>query len=311
MSCLLRRPLRSALPLLVPLAAALAAAGGAAPPKPAPKTTPKAAAVPLPVPAPGAHHAPPGYTLVWADEFYREGRPDPLRWTAETHRNKDGWHNAEAQYYSAGDPANAREERGVLAIEARAGAPGTAAARPADWGKQLYTSARLTSGPKGTWTYGWFEVRAKVACGRGIWPAIWMLPADPARKWPDDGEIDIMEHVGHNPGVVHHSVHTKAFNHAIKTEKTAVFPLADACAAMHRYQLHWTADRITMGVDDTVRFTFARAGTDRARWPFDKPMRLLLNVAVGGTWGGEKGIDPAAFPARMEVDYVRVYQRRK
>lgn len=169
MSCLLRRPLRSALLLLAPLAAALAAAGGAAPPKPAPKTTPKVAAVPLPVPAPGAHHAPPGYTLVWADEFYREGRPDPLRWTAETHRNKDGWHNAEAQYYSAGDPANAREERGVLAIEARAGAPGTAAARPADWGKQLYTSARLTSGPKGTWTYGWFEVRAKVACGRGIW----------------------------------------------------------------------------------------------------------------------------------------------
>lgn len=297
---------------LAPVALAAALVLGLTAAGPARKPAPVPTQVLAPVPSAGGHHAPPGYALVWADEFYREGRPDSGKWAHETLRNKAGWYNAEAQYYTPGNPANAREERGTLVIEARSGAPGTEAARPADWGGQVYTSARLTSaGLRGAWTYGWFEVRAKVACGRGIWPAIWMLPSSPTRDWPESGEIDIMEHVGHQPGTIHQSVHTKAFNHIAKTQKTAVFPLPDACGAMHRYQLEWTADRIAMGVDDKVRFTFLRSGSDRARWPFDKPMRLLLNVAVGGTWGGEKGIDPAAFPARMEVDYVRVYQRRK
>ncbi|MFM5924346.1 MAG: family 16 glycosylhydrolase [Novosphingobium sp.] len=251
-----------------------------------------------------------GYELVWADEFDRPGLPDPAKWRHETERNRDGWYNEEAQYYSPADGANAWVHRGVLTIEAHDGPPGAEGARPADWGGQRYSAARLTTGPMAGWTYGLVEVRAKFSCGRGSWPAIWMLPVDPAHEWPDDGEIDIMEHVGFDPGVIHQSIHTRAYNHIDKTQKTAVFPVAGACGGFHRYQLEWTPDRIRMGADGRWRFAFRREGSDRARWPFDRPFRVILNLAVGGFWGGAKGIDPQAFPMRMEVDYVRVWQRR-
>lgn len=263
----------------------------------------------LPAAATAPAAPPPEYHLVWSDEFERDGLPDPARWSHETQRNKEGWYNSEAQYYSPADGANARIADGMLVIEARAGSPGSEGARPADWGGQRYTSARLTSGPMAAWTYGRIEVRAQFSCARGSWPAIWLLPADPDRTWPDSGEIDVMEHVGYDPGVIHQSIHTRAYNHIIKTQKTAVFPLADACGAMHRYQLEWTPDRIRMGVDDRWRFSFRRRGHDRARWPFDRPFRVILNMAVGGFWGGAKGIDEQGFPMRMEVDYVRVWQR--
>lgn len=258
------------------------------------------------VDAPEPHRPPPGYALVFSDEFDQPGLPDPAKWDYDTHRNAKGWYNQERQYYAAARPENARVENGRLIIEARA--ESLAEAPPADWGGQRYTSARLFTKGKASWTFGFFEVRAKLPCGVGTWPAIWMLPEDPAVVWPEGGEIDIMEHVGYDPGVVHQTVHTKAFNFSRGSQKTTKFAVADACNAMHRYQLLWTPDFVLMGIDDQPKFMFRKVTGDRSRWPFDKPMHLILNIAVGGVWGGQKGVREDAFPARMEIDHVRVYQ---
>ncbi|MBA4766659.1 MAG: glycoside hydrolase family 16 protein [Porphyrobacter sp.] len=252
---------------------------------------------------------PAGYALVWSDEFDTPGLPDPAKWKYDTFRNQEGWFNNEKQYYAAGREKNARVVNGRLVIEAHA--EDISSARYADWGKQKYTSARLITQGLGDWTYGFFEIRAKLPCGRGTWPAIWMLPSDPSVKWPAGGEIDIMEHVGFDPGVIHHSIHTSAFNFSRGTQKTSSHTVPDACDAMHKYQLLWTADFMLFGVDDQPKLLFKKESDKEARWPFDKPQHLLLNIAVGGNWGGQKGVDDAAFPAQMEVDYVRVYQPRK
>ena len=195
-------------------------------------------------------------------------------------------------------------------------------------GYQLVWADEFEGGPlpdPARWAYdthrnrqGWYndeqqyyaaERADKLPCGRGTWPAVWTL-ADGGR-WPDDGEIDIVEHVGFDPGVLHASVHTRAYHHGIHTQRTAKITRADACTNFHRYQLTWTPDRITVGVDDRAHFSFHNDGTgERSRWPFDRPQHLLLNIAVGGNWGGQRGIDADALPASMEVDYVRVYQRR-
>ena len=250
---------------------------------------------------------PPGATLVWSDEFSRPGLPDESKWGYDTAFNRRGWHNDEKQYYSARRKKNARVAGGRLIIEARH--EPKAAARLPDHGGQAYTSARLVSQGKASWTYGFFEARAKIPCGRGTWPAIWTLADRNPMQWPDDGEIDIMEHVGHDPGVIHQSVHTRAFNHVQGTHKTATRKIDNACGAFHTYQLDWTADRIRMGIDGETVFTFVKqAGAGKAEWPFDGPQYLILNVAVGGSWGGAQGIDDKALPQRMEVDYVRVWQ---
>jgi len=257
-------------------------------------------------PASDAAAAPPaGYRLVWADEFDTDGLPDPSRWSYDTMSNRSGWANEERQYYAAARRENSRVENGVLIIEARR--ERTRAFK--DTGGQHYTSARLVTSGHMSWTYGFFEIRAKLPCGRGTWPAIWMLADAPVINWPDIGEIDIMEHVGFDPGVVHGTIHTKAYNHVIDTARGDQMTIADACAEFHRYQLTWTPDRISIGADDKSYFQFdheVNGGHDV--WPFDAPQYLILNIAVGGTWGGSKGVDNSAFPARMEVDYVRVYQ---
>lgn len=252
------------------------------------------------------HETLPGYRLVWSDEFSTDGLPDPARWDYDTHRNRQGWYNDERQYYAAGRLQNSRVENGRLIIEAhrerleRSHFP--------DWGRQRYTSARLFTKGRQAWTYGFFEVRAKLPCAVGSWPAIWMLPEQSTDPWPVSGEIDIMEHVGHVPGEINQTVHTGAYNHILNTHRTAKFMVPDACDTMHRYQLLWTADFVLAGIDDQPKFMFRRVENDRSRWPFDQPMHLILNVAVGGSWGGQQGIDDAAFPARFEIDYVRVYQ---
>jgi beta-glucanase (GH16 family) len=244
--------------------------------------------------------------LVWSDEFDTPGLPDPSKWKYDTSRNADGWFNNEKQYYAASREKNARVANGRLVIEAHS--EDLSSAGLADWGKQKYTSTRLITQGLGDWTYGFFEIRAKLACGRGTWPAIWMLPSNQSVKWPAGGEIDIMEHVGFDPGVIHHSIHTSAFNFSRGTQKTSSHTVPDACDAMHKYQLLWTADFMVFGVDDQPKLLFRKESDKQARWPFDQPQHLLLNIAVGGNWGGQKGVDDAAFPAQMEVDYVRIYQ---
>ncbi|WP_114954495.1 glycoside hydrolase family 16 protein [Sphingosinicella terrae] len=237
----------------------------------------------------------------WADEF--DGAAvDRSKWRFDTHRNRDGWYNDEAQYYSDGRTENARVEDGRLIIEARR--ERIDASRHPDWGGQDYTSARMLS--TGEWTHGFYEIRAKLPCGRGTWPAIWMLPR--SGGWPDGGEIDILEHVGHDPGIIHANVHTALFNHTRNTHRGASIRLPTACTGFHRYQLDWRPGSITIGVDGRG---YMRVANDQpggaGAWPFATPFHLILNIAVGGGWGGAQGIDDAALPQRMEVDYVRVW----
>ena len=262
-------------------------------------------AAPPPIAEP--HRPPRGYDLVFADEFNSGTMPDPAKWEYDTHRNATGWYNNEKQYYAAARPENIRIENGNLVIEARKET--LSRADFPDYSGQDYTSTRLHTKGKASWTYGFYEIRAKLPCGRGTWPAIWMLPEDPDVVWPDGGEIDIMEHVGYDPGVIHHSVHTKAFNFGKGTQRTASYTLDTACTQFHRYQLLWTPKGLMFAVDDAPKFLFEKKRSERARWPFDEPMHLLLNIAIGGDWGGRKGIDDAALPARMVVDHVRVYQK--
>jgi beta-glucanase (GH16 family) len=249
---------------------------------------------------------PADFVQVWGDEFDRPGLPDAKKWTYDTSRNREGWFNEEKQYYAARRRENVRVEGGKLIIEARK----ERLANKPDFGGQDYSSGKIFTKGIADWKYAFIEVRAKLACGRGVWPAIWMLASDDKPGWPAMGEIDIMEHVGWDPGRVHGTVHTKAYNHVAQTQKGSNVVLPDACDAFHTYQLDWTADRLLVGVDGRayMRFDNDKKG-DPATWPFGTPEYLILNVAVGG-WGGQKGIDDAAFPSRMEVDYVRVFQKR-
>jgi len=237
--------------------------------------------------------------LAWRDEF-TGSRLDLAKWRYDTAFNKRGWFNKEKQYYSAG--GNLRVANGRLVIEARNETPASAP----DWGGQNYTSSKIVS--KRAWTYGFYEIRAKLPCARGTWPAIWMLPEHMA-KWPDDGEIDIMEQVGAEPNLIYASLHTKLFNHTIKTQRSAQRLVPTSCTAFHVYQLDWRPDSITIGVDGRgiLRVRDDQPG-GKGAWPFNVPFQMILNLAIGGDWAGAKGIDDAALPERMEVDYFRVWQ---
>ena len=250
----------------------------------------------------GAVRRPANARLVWRDEFSGNAL-DTRKWQYDTSRNKQGWFNGELQYYSAG--RNSRVAGGLLTIEARH--EKLDPARFVDWGGQKYTSAKIFSKGPG-WTYGFYEIRAKLPCARGTWPAIWMLPVE-MKKWPDDGEIDIMEQVGAEPNLIYASLHTKLYNHTMKTQRSAQKLVPTSCTAFHVYQLDWRAGSITIGVDGRgiLRVRNNAAG-GKGAWPFFTPFKMILNLAIGGDWAAAKGIDDAAMPQRMEVDYVRVWQ---
>jgi len=247
------------------------------------------------------------WRLVWSDEFNYTGLPDPAKWGYDV--GAHGWGNKELQSYTDRRKENARVENGVLIIEARR--DGSEA--------QPYSSARLVTKGKGDWTYGRVEIRAKLPSGRGTWPAIWMLPTQRnygAGYWPDNGEIDIMEHVGYDPDVIHASAHTKAYHHSISTQKTAKTRVDSARSEFNVYSVEWTPEEIRWYVNGRQYFKFnnerlSSPAADYRHWPFDKPFHLLLNLAVGGNWGGAEGVDDSIWPQRMEVDYVRVYQQHK
>ncbi len=237
------------------------------------------------------------YELVWSDEFDKDGLPDSARWSYDV--GGGGWGNNELQYYTYKRLENARIENGKLIIEAR---------KESYLGSN-YTSARLVSKYKGDWLYGNVEVRAKIPGGIGTWAAIWMLPTDWIYgSWPKSGEIDIMEHVGYDEGNIHATIHTEAYNHTLGTQKGGTMMVNDALDTFHVYKAKWSPEKIEFYVDDTRYFTFNNEHTGYTTWPFDKRFHLLLNLAVGGNWGGAQGVDPSAFPARMEIDYVRIYQ---
>ena len=240
--------------------------------------------------------------LVWHDEFDGKGL-DARKWQYDTSRNKKGWFNGERQYYSAG--RNLSVAKGLLTIEARH--EKLDPAKYPDWGGQAYTSAKIFSKGAG-WTYGFYEIRARLPCARGTWPAIWMLPVN-MKKWPDDGEIDIMEQVGSEPNLIYASLHTQLFNHVRKTQRSAQKLVPTSCSDFHVYQLDWQPDAITIGVDGRgiLRVRNDQPG-GKGAWPYFTPFRMILNLAIGGSWAAAKGIDDAAMPQHMDVDYVRVWQ---
>lgn len=237
----------------------------------------------------------PGWQMVWNDEFENEGLPDSGKWSYDV-----GYiANNEKQYYTKARSENARVENGQLIIEAR----------KEQWEGFDYTSARLVTRGIVDWTYGRFEVRAKVPTGKGTWPAIWMLGSNIRDAgWPACGEIDIMENVGFDPETIHGYVHTAAYNHTKGTQKGNSIEVDKPWDNFYVYAIEWYEDRIDFYVGDQKYFTFERESPDDDVWPFDKPHYLLLNLAIGGNWGGQEGIDDDLFPHKYYIDYVRVYQ---
>ena len=245
-----------------------------------------------------------GWDIVWQDEFDGESL-DINKWSHEV--GGHGFGNNELQYYTD-DSSNSFVDNGILHIRAKY--------EPAGIGSpnnlRNFSSARLRTVGKGDWQYGRIDVKAKIALGQGIWPAIWMLPSDWIYGgWPKSGEIDIMEHVGHDEGRIHGSVHTESYNHIIGTQRTNSKLIENVKTLFHIYSIEWSEQKIDFFIDDTLHFTFKNDFINDFRtWPFNERFHLLLNVAVGGNWPGPPN-NTTVFPQDMEVDYVRVYEKQE
>ncbi|HEV7348664.1 glycoside hydrolase family 16 protein [Telluribacter sp.] len=233
-------------------------------------------------------------TPVWQDEFDYTGKPISEKWSFDL--GGSGWGNNELQNYT-NNPENVRVENGLLTIEARKEVSGN----------RQYSSTRLVTRDKASFKYGKFEVRAKLPSGRGTWPAIWALANQNTygdKFWPDNGGFDLVAHVGFDQNRVYSNIHSKAF--PVKGNSKII---KSASSDFHVYSCEWTPDRITMWVDGKPTFNFPKeASYGWQEWPFDQPFYLILNIAIGGNWGGEKGIDDSIFPQKLVVDYVRVYE---
>ncbi len=240
------------------------------------------------------------YNLVWSDEFNYSGLPNSQKWSHEIW--DPGRVNNEKQAYT-NRLENTRVENGHLVIEARR-----------DWHNgHEYTSGRLNS--KVGWTYGRMEARVKVPAGWGTWPAFWLYPNDESKYgwnnttnywWPNCGEIDILEHVGKDQNQVHGSVHSRDYYFRIGNQRTGKTYVGDATTAYHVYAVEWSPDRIDFFVDNNKYYTVYNDYSGWGSWPFNHDFHIILNLAVGGDWGGDP--DPNIWPRRMEVDYVRVYK---
>ena len=250
------------------------------------------------------------WELVWSDEFDYTGLPDKSKWDYE-----EGFiRNREMQYYTRERSENARVENGTLVIEGRKEQFRNPQYKPDSKARRRnpefaqYTSAALITLKKASWKYGRIEVRAKLPQGKGVWPAIWTLGTNRTSiGWPRCGEIDIMEFVGHDPNRVHANAHYgidgKHRSNGGKLETNA--PYDD----FHVYAIDWYPDRIDFFFDKTLYYSFpvdnAGEGADN---PFRKPHYLLINLALGGNWGGE--IDDSIFPQKYLIDYVRIYESK-
>ena len=232
----------------------------------------------------------------WADEFDYTGLPETSKWDYDL--GGSGWGNNEKQFYT-NSLSNASVADGKLTITAK----------KESMNGMAYTSTRLVSRNKMDALYGRFEIKAKLPSGRGTWPAIWMLPTDRVYgDWPKSGEIDIMEHVGYDQNTVHFTTHTEAYYFKINTQKTSKKLIPDASTAFHIYRVDWTPYAVRGYFDNVLVFEFVNEGTGYKVWPFDKRFHLLLNVAVGGDWGGAQGIDDTIFPQKLEIDYVKYFK---
>lgn len=229
-----------------------------------------------------------GLVLVWSDEFNIDGAPDPTIWGYDL--GAGGWGNNESQNYTSRSE-NSIVQGGTLKInlkkESYSGSP--------------YTSARLLSKDKYSFNYGRVETRAKLPAGGGTWPAIWMLGSNiNTAPWPSCGEIDIMEHIGNDLNKIHATLHYPGRFGGNADGGSRV--ISNATTEFHKYSLEWSATSIKMFVDDLL----IHSVTNTSSLPFNKNFFFILNVAMGGNFGGT--IDPAVTAATMEIDYIRVYQ---
>lgn len=240
-----------------------------------------------------------GYREVWRDDFNGNGSPDWSKWSAVNAGG--GFGNNELQYYTPRE-TNVWVSDGTLKIRAQA----------EEYNGAWYTSAKLES--KADWKYGKMTIRAKMSSGRGSWAAIWMFPRDSAYGiWPKSGEIDIMEHVGYEAGVVHGTVHTQAYHHTIGTQLGGQTDVDDI-DKFHDYIVEWRDDLMLFAVDGQTYQVFSKRDNSYEKWPFNKNFYMILNMAVGGDWGGQQGIDQNAFknPGQiLEVAWAKVEQRRR
>ena len=240
---------------------------------------------------------PVGYNLVWNDEFNDSiVFPDTDNWWYET--GNSGWGNNEIQNYI-------EAYRGIdTCVIVRNGVMKITALKS---GSEVL-SARINSTK--SWKYGYFEARLKLPTGKGTWPAFWMLPKN-FKNWPDDGEIDIMEEVGYRPNWISCSIHCKAYNHAINTQKTSEKFISTAQNEFHVYAVEWTEDFIKGYIDGEAYYEFKNDNKgDKSTWPFNQAFYLKINLAWGGNWGGAQGVDETALPTSYEIDYVRVFQKQ-
>ena len=266
--------------------------------------------------ATAAYNAPEGYKLVWNDEF--TGPADPLAnyvagasyelnaedWTHEVQGS--GWVNNELQNY-----VNHKSPEGNLVTEVK---NGTLRIHCFKENGKVY-SGRVYAHVNQGWEYGYFEASIKLPSGKGTWPAFWMMPVGNdwnTNPWPMCGEIDIMEEVGVVPNEVSSSIHTQDYNHTKNTQKTHAMTIAGAEGEFHTYALLWTADEITTYVDgkEQLHVTKANLGSGHNQWPFHYAFYPIFNLAWGGSWGGMNGVDESALPVTMEVDYIRVFQKK-
>lgn len=254
--------------------------------------------------------------LMWSDEFNKEGRPDPQKWKYE-----EGFvRNQEKQYYTRDRKENARVEKGCLVIEARKELYPNRAYKAGsnNWRhaqeQANYTSAALITHDRASWQYGRIEVRAKLPRGHGMWPAIWMMGTDrPQVGWPQCGEIDILEQLGRLPNKIHGTVHWAAGKDPKSGKKKHlsngghIQAKTPPHANFHLYAIEWSAEKITFFFDNKAYHTvdLSKLPAEQAA-QFRKPHYLLINLALGGTWGGK--LDDSALPQRYLIDYVRVYR---
>jgi beta-glucanase (GH16 family) len=248
------------------------------------------------------HADPEGWKLVWSDEF--DGKElDFAKWGAE--ENGHGGGNGELQYY-VDRHENVRVENGHLVIEARKEKFNAAGV------EKDYTSGRIRTKRRASWRHGRFEIRAKLPSGRGIWPAIWMLPEkENYGGWAASGEIDIMELVGHEPAKVHGTLHHGAsWPKNVHTGKPFELKQGSFADDFHTFAIEWEKGEIRWYVDGELYQTQTKWSSTGGAFPapFDQPFHLILNVAVGGAWPGPPDAG-TVFPQRMTVDWVRVYQR--
>lgn len=247
---------------------------------------------------------PEGYTkMVFHDEFDGNGLPDSRYWGYEVGNVRNG----EDQYYTEARIENINIHDGIAHFIVR---KDEEYLRSIGENEKLYTSASIHTKDKVKFLYGRIDVRAKLTSVRGAWPAIWLMPNDDHYGfWPRSGEIDIMEQVAFDPAVVHFTAHTQKYNGGAPANKHHYsVRIPDCPTAFHVYSLVWTPDRLQWLVDNKVRYTFKRNSPNWLDWPYDRDFYIILNLAWGGGWGGQQGLDVDGLPETYEVDYVRVFQ---